>query len=77
MGQGQVCVRGQESLAEEEGLSNPDSRWGNHVTAPWVSFLVCILKGIYPMFFQGSVGSEKFCDVREGLWQESPGMHKD
>lgn len=63
MDQGQVGVRGQESLSEMKGVSSPDLFWGKHLTSLWVSFLIRILKGMNQMFFQGSLGSEKFQDV--------------
>lgn len=60
MTEGQVGVRGQESLAEEKGLSSPDLFWENHLTSLWVSFHLRILQRVNQMFFQGSFGSEKF-----------------
>ena len=60
MAEGQVGVRDQKNLAEEKGLSSPDSFQRNHLTSLWVSFLLCILEGMDQMFFQGSSGSEKF-----------------
>ena len=73
MDQGLLSVRGWESLAEDR-LSEAGLIWAP--TLPKGPFPHLYPEGNEPVFFQGPSGSEKLCDVHQGLWPELPRLHK-
>ena len=75
MDQGLLSVRGRESLAEEDRLSEGGLFWA--LTLPKGPFPHLYPEGNEAVFFQGPSGSEKFCDVHQGLWPEPPRLHKE
>lgn len=77
MDQGLVCVRGQGSRVEEKKLSNADLLCASHLPSLRVPFLICILREMDPMFFQGPSGSGKFCSVHHAPWLELPMVSRE